>query len=266
VGRILLSIVLGLFAPVVAFMAAAMVEVPGQNPIQEPVAGGIAVAIYLAICQFLVTPRGKRTLSANWPTMVAMGAPLVAVCLIALAKGRGFRGLLHDALPPIAAGCIGIVAGAWAAGRVALSALSLESCRRNLRASATLLAAVAVVLAAAVIPLTRKAGTFPDGAPGGMVSVCWGIVGLGVLIAATLALIANRAGRGRRPPFFVLGFLGFLAFVPAGFLAIPAIWFLGHGPVMRAVSILSPMCSAAELVVAALVGATAVRLPGQERA
>jgi len=35
---------------------------------------------------------------------------------------------------------------------------------------------------------------------------------------------------------------------------------------MLAVSILSFLCSAANFVVAALVGATAVRLPGQEQA
>jgi hypothetical protein len=127
------------------------------------------------------------------------------------------------------------------------------------------LVAVALVLAAAVIPLTRKAGTFPDGAPGDTVTVFWVFAGLSVLVAADLALIAARAGRGRRPSFIVLGFLAFLALVPACFLVIPAIWFVGHGPVMRAVSVLSPLCSLAEFAAMALLGATALRLPEAER-
>ena len=92
-GRLLLSIVLGLFAPVVAFMGAEVVEVPGQNPIRERVVGGLAVALYLAICQFLVTPRGSRKLGANWPTMVALGAPLLALFVVAQANDRGAHGI-----------------------------------------------------------------------------------------------------------------------------------------------------------------------------
>ena len=265
-GRILLSIVLGLFAPVVAFWAGAMVEVPGQNPIQEPIAASIAAAVYLATCQFLVTPRESRKLGANWPTMAAMGATLVAVCVVALAKGRGVRELLHIALPPVAAGCFGIVAGAIVAARVTVSALSLASCRRFLRTCVALLIAAVLVIAAGVIPLTKKAGTFPDGTPGESVAVFWAIAILDILVSASLAFIAVRAGRGRRSSPAVLGLLAFLAFVPACGLALPAIKFPGHGPVMLAVSILSFLCSAANFVVAALVGATALRLPDEELA
>lgn len=261
-GRLLLSIVLGLFAPVVAFMAAAMVEVPGQNPIQEPVAAGIAVAIYLAICQFLVTPRESRKLGANWPIMLALGAPLLAMSFIAQAKDLWERAFMYG--PIVISGWLGILAGAVVAARVTLSAVSLDFCRRSLRACAALLVAVALVLAAAVVPLTNKAGTFPDGTPGQSVSVFWAIAVLNILIAAFLAFIVVRAGRDRRPPFVALGLLTFLAFVPACFLAIPAFTFQGHGPVMLAVSILLFLGSAAEFVVTALVGTTALRLPDEE--
>ena len=264
-GRIVLSIVLGLFAFVVSLMVGELLGVPGQNTIREILGASLAGALYLAVSQFFVAPRGSRRLGPKWPTMVAMVAPLLAMRLLVIV-GEGDRAWLYSALPMFIPGCLGIVAGAAVAGRVTFSPLSLESCRRNLRAFAALLAGVAVVLVAAVIPLTTKAGTLPDGAPGGMVPVSWVIAGLSLLIAADLALIAARAGRGRRPAFVVLGFLAFLAFVPACFLAIPAIWFVGHGPMLRAVSIISPICSVTEFVVTALVGATALRLPIGESA
>ena len=263
-GRILLSIVHGLFAPIVAFMAAAMVEVPGQNPIQERVAGSLAAALYLAICQFLVTPREKRTLSANWPTMIALGAPLLASSFIAEAKDLWERAFMYG--PIVISGWLGIVAGAIVAARVTLSVVSLAFCRRSLRACAALLGGAALVIAAVVIPLTNNAGTFPDGTPGESVAVFWAIAILDILVSASLALTAVRAGHGRRPAFIVLGFLAFLAFVPACILALPATKFPGHGPVMLAVSILLFLCSAANFVVAALTGATALRLPDEKPA
>jgi hypothetical protein len=170
-GRVLLSMALGFFALVVFIGVGELLGVPGQNTIKEILGASLGVTLYLAISQFFVAPRGSSKLGPKWPTMVAMGAPL----LVVLSWTKSFPGYrwewAYTIGPVLVSGCVGILAGAWAAGRVALSALSLESCRRNLRACATLLAAVAVVLAAAVIPLTRKAGTFPDGAPGGMVPV-----------------------------------------------------------------------------------------------
>ena len=97
-------------------------------------------------------------------------------------------------------------------------------------------------------------------------TVFWAIAILDILVSASLAFIAVRAGRGRRPSPVVLGFLAFLAFVPACGLAIPAFTFLGHGPVLLAVSILLFLCSAANFVVAALAGTAALRLPDEELA
>ncbi len=200
-GRILLSIVLGLFAPVVAFMAAAIVEVPGQNPIQERVAGSLAVAIYLAICQFLVTPRESRKPGANWPSMVALGAPLLVLSFIAEAKDLWERAFMYG--PIVISGWLGILAGVLVAARVTLSAVSLTFCRRSMWACAALLGAAALVIAAGVIPLTNKAGTFPDGTPGSSVPVFWAIVILDILVSASLAFIAVRGGELAvpRPPF-----------------------------------------------------------------
>jgi len=264
VGRLLLSIVLGLFAPVVAFMGGELVEVPGQNPIRERVVGGLAVALYLAVCQFLVTPRGSRKLGANWPTMVALGAPLLALSFVADAKDLWERVYLYG--PIVISGWLGILAGAVVAARVTLPVVSLAFCRRWLLTCVALLVGAALVVVAGVIPLTNKAGTFPDGTPGSSVSVFWAIAVLNILIAASLAFIAVRVGRGRRPSPVVLGLLAFLAFVPACGLAVPAFAFLGHGPVMLTVSILLFLGSAAEFVVTALVGTTALRLPDEELA
>ena len=263
--RVLLSTVLGLFVGVVFLGVGELLSVPGQNTIRGILGASLAGTVYLAVSQFFVAPRGSRSLGSKWSTMVAMGAPLLAIFLQVNVAEHG-RAWLYDALPLFVPGCLGIVAGAAAAGRVTFSALPLESCRRNLRACAALLAGVALVLAAAVIPLTRKAGTFPDGAPGKAVAVFWAITILAILVSAFLAFIAVRARCGRRPSFIVLGFLAFLALVPACFLVIPAIWFVGHGPVLRAVSILSPLCSLAGFAVTALLGATALRLPETERA
>ncbi|HVN77256.1 MAG TPA: hypothetical protein VMT19_13140 [Thermoanaerobaculaceae bacterium] len=258
-GRILLAIVLGLFAPFVAFMGGAVFEVPGQNPIQERLAGGIAAAAYLAACQFLVAPRASRGSGARWPTILALGAPLLVAFLVAEARDLPERVRLYG--PVVVAGWLGIAAGTALAARITLEPLTLESCRRNLRTCAGLLVAVAVVLVAALVPLTRMAGTFPDGAPGATASVFLVIAGLSALVALDLALAAARAGRGNRSSPVALGFLAFLAFVPACFLVIPAMWFVGHGPVLRAVSIISPLCSAAESAVTVLLGATGLRLP-----
>ncbi|HEX7550638.1 MAG TPA: hypothetical protein VF579_08695 [Candidatus Methylomirabilis sp.] len=259
-GRVLLSIALGIFALAVFIGVGELLGVPGQNTIREILGASLASALYLAVSQFFVAPRGSRGLGGEWPTMVAMGTPLLAMSVLMIVA-EGGRPQLYSALAVFVPGCLAILAGAAAAGRLNFSAVSLGSCRRYLLACATLLAAVALVLALAVIPLTRRAGTFPDGAPGGMVPVSWGIAGFSALIAVGLALVAAQAGRSRRPSFGVLGSLAFLAFIMAFFLAIPAIWFVGHGPLLRAVSIISPMCSAAEFVVTALLGATALRLP-----
>ncbi len=257
--RILLSIVLGLFAPVAAFMGAAAFEVPGQNPIRERVAGGIAVAIYLAACEFLVAPRGSRRAGVRWPTVLALGAPLLAALLVADATDFSERIRLYG--PVFIAGWLGIAAGAALATRIALSPLDLACVRRTIRSCAVALGAVAIVVVAALYPLTRMAGTFPDGAPGATASVFLVIAGVSALVALDLAVVAARAGRGRRPSLVALGFLAFSALVPACFLVIPAIWLVGHGPVLRVVSIVSPICALTQFAVMAVLGTTAVRLP-----
>jgi hypothetical protein len=258
-GRVLLSIVLGLAAPFVLILGASPFEVPGQNSIKEIVAGSVTVALYLAVCQFLVAPRESRRLGAKWPTMVAMAASLLAVCLLIVAL-EGGKAWLFSAAPMLIPGCLGILAGAVLAGWVNLLPVSSEVCRRSLLICAALLVAVALVVAAGVVPPV-KADTFPQAAPERAVPFFWGIVVVNLLAAADLMSLAIRVTkrRGLSPASLVLP--AFLAFASAGLFAAPGFAFLGHGPAMRTASILLLVCSAAEFVVTGLVSRTALVLP-----
>jgi hypothetical protein len=256
-GRVLLAMTLGLFAFVVFLGVGELLQVPGQNTIREIVGAGLAGALYLAVSQFFVAPRGSRRLGPKWRTMVAMGAPLLAMCLLANVL-EGGRAWLYSALPMFIPGCLGIVAGAWAAGRVEMPAASPASSRRLLFVCAALMAGVAAAVAVGLIPLTA-ADTDPRATPQNFVPVAWVSVVLDVLVAAALAAIAVRVGRGARPSLVGLGFLAFLAFLLA-FSGVPTVVLFTHGPAMRVAAILGVACSAVGFVVTALIADTALRL------
>jgi hypothetical protein len=139
--------------------------------------------------------------------------------------------------------------------------MSPASCRRYLLAGAAVVIAVAIVLVVGVIPLTASAGTFPDGTPGSSVSVFWGMVFLNAIVAACLCFFGFRVGDDKRPPTAALATLAFFAFVSACVFAIPAFAFRGHGPILLTVSRLGLLCLMAEIIVIALVGSTALRIP-----
>ncbi len=114
---ILMCVFLGLLAPAVSILGAEPFEVRGRNSIWEIVGGGVAVALYLAICQFAVAPKGSRGLGTKRVTLIAMGAPLI-LAVVAVAFLESPRTALVQGLPVmIAAGC-GLLAGAVLAGRV----------------------------------------------------------------------------------------------------------------------------------------------------
>ena len=262
-SRVLLSIFLGLLAPFVFIIGASAFEVVGQNSLKEIVAGSLAVALYLAFCQFCVAPRGSRGFGAKWPTLVAMTAPLlVAVALITLVERPNV--LLVQGLPLLISGCFGIFAGAVVAGRVTLPAVSPKFCRRSLLTCAALLVAVALVVAAGVVPPV-KADTSPHATPQRAVPVFWGIVVLNLLVATSLVFIAIRATDRSGLSPIVLGSLAFLAFASACFLAAPAFGYRAHGPAMQTACILLFLCSAAEFLAAVLVSTTALLRPSDER-
>ena len=255
-GRILLSVVFGVAACLVSFMAGALVEVPGQNSPGERIAAALAAFVFLAICGFLLARRKDGRPAEEWPTWVALGAPLLLLASVADARSLGERVVLLG--PWVLAGWLGIAVGAWAAGRSTLRALSLEACRRRLLACALATGVAAAVIAAGVTPMVA-ADTDPRAAPPNAV-LAWGGLVVGLLVAVSLALAAFRTGRGRRPSAGVLGLLAFLALVLAVFGA-PAVVLFTHGRAMRLAAILGVLCSLAEFAVALFVALTAARLP-----
>ncbi len=114
---ILLSFFLGLLAPAAFILGAEPFAVRGRNSIKEIVGGCVAVALYLAICQFWVAPKGSRGLGTKWATLVAMSAPLVIVVIV-IALGENPHAALVQGLPMLISACCGALAGALLAGRI----------------------------------------------------------------------------------------------------------------------------------------------------
>jgi hypothetical protein len=266
VGRVVLSVVVGLFSPFVAIGGGELFQALFRHgtPLErttpwEVLGGGLLVGLYLAIGQFFVASRERRKLPAKWPTMVAMAAPLVAMCLLSAAVERHSEWAVLAGLTLF--GCGGILLGAVAAGRVTLPLASLGSSRRTLLACALALVVVSVLVAVGMIPPT-KADTFPLASPRSVVSVFWGIAAFNVLLAVDLLLVGVRAGGGRYPSRGSLAAVGCVAFVLALALA-PIVTFWAHGPAMRTTAVLAGFCAAAQFVVVLMIGTVALRLPGE---
>jgi len=257
--KVSFSLVLGLLAPAMFIIGAEPFEVRGRTSIKEIVAGSLAVALYLAFCQFCVAPKGSRGLGAKWPTLVAMTAPLI-VMFVFMALREKPHTVLEQGLPMLISGCCGIFAGAVLAGRVTPPAVSFKFCRRSLLTCAALLVAVALVVAAGVVPPV-KADTFLLATPQRAVPVFWWIVALDLLAATLLVFIAIRATDRRGLSTTVLGLLAFLAFLLACGLTGPAFGYREHGPAMQTACILLFFCSAAEFLAAMLLSTTAFLFP-----
>ncbi len=261
-GRFLLALALGLFAPIAAFMVAGLVEVPGQNPPQERIAASLGAFVFLALSQLLTARMGARRPGASWATTLALGVPLLAIALVADARNLGQRASLYG--PIVLAGWLGILAGALVAARVTLSTAPLGLCRRNLRACGALMAGVALVIAGGMAPLSR-ADAFFAGPPARALLLFWVFAIFHVLAAAELMSVAARVGRGLRPSPTLLGFLALLAFALACFLA-PFAGRLTQGFPLVMVGVLGVLSSAADFAVAAVLGTTALRLPPAQAA
>jgi hypothetical protein len=92
---------LGFGTPLVAFVSASAFETPGTTSIREVSAMCIAIALYLAFCQFWVAPRGRGRFWAKLLTVVALTAPALA--------GRPPSA---QPIPWLASVCLGSVVGA----------------------------------------------------------------------------------------------------------------------------------------------------------
>ena len=189
-GKIVLSVVLGVLSPLVFIIGAEPFEVPGKNSVQEVLAGCIAVVLYLAICQFLAARNSGSGLRANWPILAAMVAPLLAICLIMVDSSR---------FPILLAGCIGSLAGALAAhrgrapGRAPSSPESRAVWQVVMRAGAGLYLVVAATLVVAVIPAVAR-DTSPHATPGPAVKAFIVSVAIHVFVAAFM-LWRTRGGK-----------------------------------------------------------------------
>ncbi len=109
-GKIVLSIVLGLLSPLVFIIGAEPFEVRGQNSVQEIAGGCAALAIYLAICQFLVARRSEEIRTVFF----AMTAPVLASFFLVVALERPHT-VLVQGIPMLLAGSMGTLFGAWLA-------------------------------------------------------------------------------------------------------------------------------------------------------
>jgi hypothetical protein len=190
-GKILFSVVAGFFSPIVYILGAEPFEVRGENSVQEVLAGCIAVALYLAVCQFLAARNSGSGFRANWPTLAAMVASLLAVCLIMVSSDGN--------VPILLAGLIGCLAGAAAAhrgtapGRAPSSPESRAAWQVVLRAGAGLYLVVAAVLVVAVIPAVAR-DTSPHATPGPAVNGFIVSVAIHVFVAAFM-LWRTRGGK-----------------------------------------------------------------------
>lgn len=129
---------------------------------------------------------------------------------------------------------------------------SLKFCRLILLTSAGLFVAVALVVAVGVIPPV-KADIFPAATPQRAAVAFWVNVAFDILAATVLVFISLRTTGRSRLSTTALGLVVFLALLLALALTDAGFAFRGHGPAMQTVPILLFLCSAMDLLTAALV-------------
>lgn len=260
-GRVAVSLFLGITALLVSSLAPFFVETPGTTSTLEFWAPSVAIALYLAFCQFWVAPRGASGLKAKLPTLIAATAPMLVVMAV---SGSGAP--THN-LVWLASGCLGSVVGALIAQWVtttpqrempmANAVNRARRCRNYLRAGFILLAAVALMILIGVIPLVVADTTPGFGAhPTGIFLGCTVVFDL-----VAVALLAFAVWRTREHDRSSKGTLGIAAFLtlPLAFVYC-ALGLLvgGHGPVMRFASVLLILCAGFGLITHALMIVTSV--------
>jgi hypothetical protein len=241
-GKIVLSVVLGVLSPLVFIMGAEPFEVPGKNSVQEVLAGSIAVALYLAVGQFLAVRNSSSGFRADWPILAAMVAPLLAVCLIMGSSDVG--------VPMLLAGSIGCLAGSVAGHMGTPPTGGQAAWQVVLRAGAGLYLVVAAILVVVVIPAIAR-DTSPHATPGPAVKAFIVSVASHVFVAAFMLW---RTRGGKLP--VVAGVFGLIL----GLLLLGAAAAFAH---MRPAAIALWACTGIDFLVgaASLVAAAMVREP-----
>ena len=246
-GKIVLSVVLGLLSPLVFIMGAEPFEARGETSIQEILAGCIAVALYLAVCQFMATRNSSSGLRADWPILAAIMAPLLAVVLFIFERDA----VLTQGVPMLLAGCIGCLAGSVAGHLGTRTAPNRQAALRVvLRAGAGLFLVVAATLVVVVIPAVAR-DTSPHATPGPAVKAFI----VSVVLHGFLGAFMLWRSRGGKLPV-VAGVFGLL-------LGLPLLGAAGAFAHMHPAAIALWACTGIDFVVGAssLVAAAMVREP-----
>jgi hypothetical protein len=231
-------------------MGAEPFEARGKTSVQEVLAGCIAVALYLAVCQFMATRNSSSGIRADWPILAAMMAPLLGMVLFIAAVENGDV-VLAQGVPMLLAGCIGCLAGSVAGHLGTRTAPNRQAAWRVvLRAGAGLFLVVAATLVVVVIPAVAK-DTSPHATPGPAVKAF--IVSV-VLHGFLGAFMLWRTRGGKLP--VVAGVFGLL-------LGLPLLGAAGAFAHMHPAAIAIWACTGIDLVVGAssLVAAAMVREP-----
>jgi hypothetical protein len=250
-GMVAVSLCLGFTTLLVSFGAASAFE----NSKGELIAPCVAAALYLAFCQFWVTPRGSRGLWAKLPTLAASAAPL----------------LLFFNLPPrtwgipwiIVSGCLGSVVGVMIAQRVTAPPQGRtptadfsnrdRRCRNYLLTGFMLLIAIAILIPIGVIPPVL-ADTSPR-INAGPVGKFFGITVVFDLLAVAILASALWRPRERDPSSKgTLGTTAFLAlFLTLAYFAFGIGILVGEfGPGLRIASAVLVLCAICGLITTTL--------------
>jgi hypothetical protein len=258
--QIAISVLLGFLALPAFFFGAELFDVNGQpTPLTGIVSGCTAVALCLAVCQFLVAgssggeaaagaaatgmftagqrPREISVLLPGWSLPLAMLAPVVGICclMLLLDPKPGER----TAPAFLSAGIIGVLAGAALAKSTVKrghAGMSRERAWRILRpVGAGMFGAVAVILVAVVAPPVAARHDFPRSAATGLM-----VVALFQLALAAAFLLK------RTPGAMLTAAAGAAGFVLGGLLAVIGGAYISNGLVMRVPAALF-LCAALDL-------------------
>ena len=251
-----LSAILGLFSPLVGFLGSAPFEVPGTTSLKEGLAGSLAMALYLALCQFLVARSAHsagRTRAVWSSNFVAMIAPVpVAFLAIVVLEKPGV--VLDQGVPMLLAGCTGCLAGAlaarWAPGTPGAYGENVRAaCRIALRVNGGLTILVAAALFFVIAPIVAKDAS-PEATPGPAAH------GLMVIAVFHLLLAGLSLWRTRSAVMPVAS--GVFGLVFGLFLLFMASVFAHHGPSQYSAVIALYACAASDLLAGCFAAAVAI--------
>lgn len=258
-GMTVRSAILGLFSPLVFMLGAEPFEARGGNSLKEVLAGCVAMALYLALCQFLVARNARfedRTLAVWSSVSTAMIAPL-AVAFLAIVVLEKPGVVLAQGVPMLFAGCTGCLAGAliarWAPDWPGAHAENvMAACRIALRVAGGLSILVSALLFFVIAPIVAI-DTSPGATPGPAAR------GFMVIAAFHLLLAGISFWKTRSVAMPVAS--GVFGLVFGLFLLFMASVFSHHGPSIHSAVIALYVCAASDLLAGC--SATAVATVGR---